>query len=334
MQLERPPSINAMAVRIDSLLPGWRVEAFAGLERPEWLALRRQDVTASELGCLFGDTRYLTPFGLYHRKLLGESDEENEMMKRGRVMEVAAAKLLTMEVPCLTLTAHEGSYLRLRTADPLVRVGATLDYAGAADMAQLRTALAVLGAKAPAEWTGRVSLACEMKAVAEHAYRDHWADGPPRQYVLQALTQAMLGGHDGAILAAIVGSSSFQVRLVVYCIRRDFDAELAIIEHARDFWEGFEAQRMPDVQAADNKALNTTYTARAEDSIDLAPEWHEISESVVADSDLIDALQQGVDLRKAQLQQLMGTASTAKLPGWTITWRQNAKARPLIWKRK
>lgn len=323
-----------MGSRIASLLPGWRVDRFEGLPRAEWLKLRREDVTASELGCLFGDTRYLTPFGLYHRKLLGESDEENEMMKRGRVMEVAAAKLLTMEVPCLTLVAHEGSYLRLRTADPLVRVGATLDYVGTADMAVLGPALAALGATAPAEWTGRVSLACEMKAVAEHAYRDHWADGPPRQYILQALTQAMLGGHDGAILAALVVSSSFQVRLVVYCIRRDFDAELAIVEHARDFWEAFEAQRMPDVQADDLKALNTTYVAKPGECIDLRPEWHEISEAVEKDEALIDALQQGVNLRKAQLKQLMGAASTAKLPGWTITWRQNAKARPLIWKRK
>lgn len=323
-----------MAVRIDSLLPGWRVESFAGLERTPWLALRRQDVTASELGCLFGDTRYLTPFGLYHRKLLGETEEENAMMKRGRVMEVAAAKLLTMEVPCLTVESREGSYLRLRTDDTFVRVGATLDYVGTAEMAKLGPALAALGAKAPAEWTGRVTLACEMKAVAEHAYQNHWADGPPRQYVLQALTQAMLAGHDGALLAALVVSSSFQVRLVVYCIRRDFDAELAIVEHARDFWEAFEAQRMPDVQADDLKALNTTYVAKPGECIDLGPEWHDISEAVEKDEALIDALQQGVNLRKAQLKQLMGAASTAKLPGWTITWRQNARQRPLIWKRK
>lgn len=320
--------------RIASLLPGWRVESFTGLERAPWLALRRQDVTASELGCLFGDTRYLTPFGLYHRKLLGESEEENAMMKRGRVMEVAAAKLLTMEVPCLSLESRDGSYLRLRTDDPFVRVGATLDYVGHADMEKLGPALAALGAKAPADWTGRVTLACEMKAVAEHAYREHWADGPPRQYVLQALTQAMLAGYDGAILAALVVSSSFQVRLVIYCIRRDFDAELAIVERVRDFWEDFEAQRMPEVQAEDCKALNTAYAARAEESIELGPEWHEISEAVEKDCELIEALQSGVELHKARLKQLMGTASTARLPGWTITWRQNAKTRPLIWKRR
>lgn len=320
-----------MVDRIASLLPGWRVESYEGLRRPDWLAKRREDVTASELGCLFGDTRYLTPLGLYMRKLQGERDEENEMMKRGRVMEPAAAKLLSIDLPCLSLTSCEGNYLRLRTDDPFVRIGATKDYQGRGRMSELGPALAQLGAAAPAEWgTGDVSLAVELKAVQGHAYQTHWSDGPPRQYVLQATTQAMLGGDDGAILAALVVSSSFQIRLVIYCIRRDFDAELAIVERARDFWEGYDRQELPEAQAADNRLLASVYPAKTGESIDLPPEWSDILRDREEDRELIAALERGNAERDVKLKSIMQSAERAKLRGWNISWKQNARARPLV----
>lgn len=324
-----------MAARIDSLLPGWSVTKHVGLARPEWLAMRKLDVTASELGCLFGDTRYLTPFGLYHRKLMGEDDAENEAMKRGRVMEPAAAKLLSMDLPELALESCEGNYLSLRTDDLLVRIGATKDYQGRGDMATLGPGLARLGVKVPASWSGEVSLAVELKAVAAGAYHTHWSAGPPRQYVLQAMTQAMLGGDDGAILAALVVSSAFQVELVVYCIPRDFDAELSIVERARDFWEGFEAQRIPEVQPADNRIIGDLFAARDGEVVDLSdePEWHDIGEQRLQDKALSKALDTSVDGAEARLKLRMGTATKATLNGWTITWRQNSRARPLIWKK-
>lgn len=323
-----------MSARIDTLIPGWRVAQHAGLARPEWLAMRKLDVTASEIGCLFGDSRYLTPFGLYHRKLIGESDEENAAMKRGRVMEPAVAKLLSLDLPELALASCEGQYLSLRTDDPLVRIGATKDYQGVADMATLGPALAKLGAKAPASWTGRVSLSVELKVVFGGAYHMHWGAGPPRQYILQAMTQAMLGGDDGAILAAMVISSGGQVELVVYCIPRDFDAELAIIERVRDFWDGFDAQHIPDVQAEDSPKIGDLFTARDGETVDLNgdPQWQTLVSQCVADVALAKAIERNIDGAKAKLKLKMGGASKAILNGYSITWRQNAKTRPLILK--
>lgn len=321
-----------MSARIDTLLPGWTVSQWADLARPEWLAKRKLDVTASELGCLFGDTRYLTPFGLYHRKLIGEREEENAAMKRGRVMEPAVAKLLSIDLPELALTSCEGQYLSLRTDDPLVRIGATKDYQGTADMATLGPALARLGVKPPASWRGRVSLAVELKVVFGGAYHTHWGAGPPRQYILQAMTQAMLGGDDGAILSAMVISGGGQVELVVYCIPRDFDAELSIVERVRDFWEGFDAQRIPDVQPEDSKNIGDLFTANDAEVIDLngEPEWRTLVSQCIADAALHKAMERNVDGAKAKLKLKMGSATKATLNGYIITWRQNAKTRPLI----
>lgn len=334
--------------RIQTLLSGWRVELFEGLARPEWLALRREDVTASEIGCLFGDLRYLTPLALYHRKLQGEVDNPNAMMIRGRVMEAAAARFLATEMPELDyipstgrgLITREGSYLRLRTDDPLIRIGATKDYQIRISAGYLIAACARQRVALPEAWTmdpeRELSLAVELKTVAEGAYFAHWAKGPPRQYVLQTLTQAMLGGDDGGLLAAMVVTPSLSLRLVLYPIPRNFDAELGLVDKARSFWEGFAEQRIPQVQAQDNSMVGDVYPAQPGYIVDLTgePEWQAMAVQREADRAMIDTLQAAVDLAEAQLKQRMGPAQEAKIPGWKCTWRQNSRARPLVLQRR
>lgn len=334
--------------RIEALLPGWNVELFEGLERPEWLALRREDITASEIGCLFGDLRYMTPLALYHRKLQGEADNPNAVMIRGRVMEAAAARYLLTEMPELGyvsstnsgLIAREGSYLRLRTDDPLIRLGATKDYQVRIGAGDLINACARLHVALPEAWTAepdrKLSLAVELKTVAEGAYYAHWSKGPPRQYVLQTLTQAMLGGDDGGLLAAMVVTPALSLRLVLYPIPRNFDAELGLIDRARSFWEDFADQRVPQVLAQDNNLVGEVYPAQDGYIVDLTgePEWQAMAIQREADRGMIDQLQAAVDLAEARLKQRMGPAQEAKIPGWKCTWRKNSRARPLVLQRR
>lgn len=326
--------------RIESLLPGWRVEMFEGLDRPRWLALRREDVTASEIGCLFGDLRYLTPLALYHRKLQGEADNPNAVMIRGRVMEPAAARLVEHEMPELQLVAREGSYLRLRTDDPLIRLGATKDYQIKVRAVDLIDACARQRVTVPEDWLvepGRMlSLALELKTVAEGAYLAHWRAGPPRQYVLQTLTQALLGGDDGGLLAAMVVTPGLSLRLVLYPIPRNFDAELNLVDRARSFWEDFAAQRIPQVLAQDNSLVGDVYPAQEGHIVDLTgePEWQEMAAQRETDRALIAKLKEQVDHGEARLKQRMGSAQEAIIPGWRCTWRQNKRARPLVLQRR
>ena len=334
--------------RIEALIPGWHVESFEGLTRPDWLALRQKDVTASEIGCLFGDLRYLTPLALYHRKLLGEADNPNAMMIRGRVMEPAAARLVETEMPELRyvpatglgLLTREDSYLRLRTDDALIKIGATKDYQIRVSAGALGQAFSRLGVAMPEDWRGDperiLALSLELKTVAEGAYMAHWRMGPPRQYVLQALTQAMLGGDDGAILAAMVVTPSLSLRLLLYPIPRNFDAELGLVDRARSFWEDFSAQRVPDVQAKDNKIVGDVYPAVEGRVVDLSeePEWQELAAQRESDRKLIASLTTTVEGAEARLKQRMGSAQEAIIPGWVCTWRQNKKARPLVLRRR
>lgn len=326
--------------RIEALLPGWKVDLFEGLARPQWMDLRREDVTASEIGCLFGDLRYLTPLGLYMRKRQGEADNPNAAMVRGRVMEPAAARLVEHELPELKLVTREGSYLRLRTDDPLIRIGATKDYQVQVRAGDLAQAAARRRETIPEEWGEDperiLSLAVELKTVAEGAYYAHWSAGPPRQYVLQTLTQAMLGGDDGALLAAMVVSASLSLRLVLYPIPRNFDAELGLVDRARSFWEGYAEQKVPLVMSRDNDIVGDVYPAQDGRIVDLTkePEWVKMAEQREADRTMIDTLQTEVDLAEARLKQRMGSASEATIPGWKCTWRQNKRARPLVLQRR
>lgn len=326
--------------RIEALLPGWRVELFEGLDRPRWMALRREDVTASEIGCLFGDLRYLTPMGLYHRKLQGEADNPNSMMVRGRVMEPAAAALVRYEMPELELIARDGSYLRLRTDDPKVRIGATKDYQIRVRASDLAQAFARSRRYLPQEWIDDpdrvLSLALELKTVAEGAYYAHWSHGPPRQYVLQTLTQEMLGGDDGGLLAAMVVTPSLALRLEIFPVPRNFDAELGLVDRARSFWEDFADQRIPVVHARDVCLVGEVYPAENGRIVDLTsePEWRKMAEQRESDCALIDQLQTEVNQSEARLKQRMGSAQEAIIPGWKCTWRQNKRARPLVLQRR
>lgn len=313
---------------------GLTVERFVGLERPDWLKLRQEDVTASEMGVLFGDYRYVTMLGLYHRKLVGEKDiHGGAVMKRGRVMEPAVAALLGEDLPCLRLSPRTGTYLRGRdTENPHVRIGATKDYQGYADRGELSEVLKAQGVSCPWGQGETVSLSVEMKTVSESAFLAHWKNGPPRGYVLQVATQAMLGEDHGGLLAAMVVSPGLTVRLKLYPVPRVPAAEKAICDAVAAFWRSYDEQKVPPASPDDGKLLGDVYKADPKHVVDLSeePGWSDLAAERETLRDSIDTLDRRVKEIEVKFKERLKTASDAILPGWKLTWRQNARARPFI----
>ncbi len=107
------------------------VEVHEITSHPEWLAMRRQDVTASVVGALLGVHEYQTRYGLFALKH-GDIEEDIETtgpMMRGVLLEPVALKLLQIEKPDWKLEWNgtpgiiSGRYYR----DPDRRLGATPD---------------------------------------------------------------------------------------------------------------------------------------------------------------------------------------------------------------
>src|SRR4029079_19449389 len=93
-------------------------------ERDRWLELRKRDVTASVAGALFGVHDFVTPYQLWALKsgLIEDNIVETAAMRRGRLLEPVAIRLLREERPTWRVEPCS-TYFR----DPHARIGATPD---------------------------------------------------------------------------------------------------------------------------------------------------------------------------------------------------------------
>jgi len=228
-------------------MPAPGIETIQISSREQWLAARRQDITASVIAAVAGVDPYRSPASVYAEKLgLIPPPAENELMRRGRWMEAAAVEALRDTYPTWFFE-RAGVYLR----DPKRRLGCTPDLMV---LAPDRAGLGLI----------------QIKTVASRVFREQWrggADGEdaplsaPLGYQLQTVMEAKLSGVSWAALCAfVVGEFTCSVHLVE--IPLDADAEAAwqrMQEAAADFWErvarGLPPPPMPDLDAEVVKAI-------------------------------------------------------------------------------
>ena len=111
--------------------------------RAPWLEARRADVTASEVAALYGRHKYLTRLQLAYNKIYGERDSGGKpdvAKRRGNILEPACAAAVELDHGLVPRKVRH--YLRGRDpTNPLIRVGATLDYEIDADGGAVRVDL-------------------------------------------------------------------------------------------------------------------------------------------------------------------------------------------------
>lgn len=187
--------------------------------REAWLALRRQDVTASDIAVVVGASPYKSAMRLWAEKTgdIGEQ-EDNAAMRRGRWLEQAVLRACRDETDWLQIT-QPNVYLR----DPEKRIGATPD------------AIAT-------DAEGELLIQC--KVIARPVYERDWAVEAPLHYQLQTLTEAMLWGAPRAFLAVLV-IDTFSAELKVHPVPRHPEAEAKLVEAVARFWAEIEAGKEP-----------------------------------------------------------------------------------------
>lgn len=197
------------------------IERIPITDRESWLRMRKQDVTASVIGALWGVHPYQTPLGLYVEKSGVDIPEiDNAVLRRGRLLESAVAQAVAEERPDWSVTKAT-AYLR----DPTARIGATPDFWIDGDP------------------RGRIVM--QAKTVAPSVFKKQWTeDMPPFWIVLQAHTEAMLAGAALGIIAALV-IDPWKLDLHIYDVPRNATAEKKIMDGVRQFWADVEAKREP-----------------------------------------------------------------------------------------
>lgn len=170
--------------------------------REQWLARRRELITASDVAAIIGVDRFRTPSDVYADKLGLGAFEETEAMRWGRRLEPSIAEAYA-DATQRDVVAEPEYHIAIHPDIPWL--GATLD----------RGVLPTdTGEPAPALGRG----ALELKATE---FAAQWTDDPPVPYVVQLTIQMACTSRQWGSLAAFV--SLFQP---VVWVDRVFDREL------------------------------------------------------------------------------------------------------------
>jgi len=285
------------------------VETRTITNRAEWLAWRRQDVTASVVGALFGVHPYSTALRLYVEKRGVEFPEQddNKVMRRGRWLEPAIGKAVSELSPHWELESP-GVYLR----DPELQLGATPDFYIHGDP----RGLGVL----------------QAKSVAPSVFHRDWLNGdePPLWITLQTLTEMMLSNAAFGIVAVLL-VDPHQMDCTMLDIPRNEAAEAKIISAVRTFWTMVEQGREPAPDYGRDADVIKAMAPHEEPgkSVDLSsnnqlPELLETRARLMA---RIKEAEESCDRIENEIRFLMRDAETATgLNGWRITYKTGDRA--------
>lgn len=200
----------------------------AGMEKKEWLTLRKTGIGGSDAGTVCGLNPYGSLIKLFYDKTGKEAEEQdNEAMRQGADLEDYVAQRF-MEVT--GLKARRSNYLYRSVEHPFM----------IADVDRL-----VVGEDA--------GLECKT-ASAYNA--DKWKDGKiPLHYAMQCYHYMAVTGRRAWYLAAVILGKEF----VYHKLEWDDDVVRRLIEAEKDFWEKYVmAGRMPEPDGSKmcSEALN------------------------------------------------------------------------------
>lgn len=199
--------------------------------REEWLALRKNDVTASQAAALLGMHTYTTAYQLWADKTgrTSEDGDENGAMKRGRLLEPVVIELLREEREDWIIQYPLGNtYYR----DPAIRIGATPD------------AIVTIP-----DQGGFGIVQC--KTTSDFAWRKNWIDEDTHEVVIpiwiaiQAIVEADLTGANWAAVAVLTVGHGIDLNVIDIPIHHGVRQKLYTA--VAEFWRIVDAGGHPPI---------------------------------------------------------------------------------------
>ncbi|MFF4738803.1 YqaJ viral recombinase family protein [Streptomyces sp. NPDC001262] len=281
------------------------VAAPAGLDRAEWLAVRRTGIGGSEVAAVLGMSRYTSPYEVY-------------LDKRGELPLDRPQPAVLAEAAFWGQT-HEPTIARVfaeRTGLGVIEGPGTLAHV------ERRWMLANVDRYVLTPGESTPSSLLEIKT--RSAYQlDEWLRGIPDGPALQTHWYLAVTGYQHAHVAALLGGN----RLLVHRVERDEQLVEHLVELVGRFWQGVLDGTPPpiDGSAATEDLLGHLYDVRTDavtvadpdDVLPLLDRRRELHERVArAESELRE-----LDNR---LKAVAGEAEVVKVRGEAaFTWRQN-----------
>ena len=283
-----------------------QIERIPIVDREQWLALRRRDVTASAIGALLGVSKYSSPFALYALKAGIVAEEPDapviddwsitiSPMGRGNLLEDAGAEMLRRLKPAWTV-AKGTEYFR----DPEARLGATPDI-----IVNDGTSIGVVNIKNP----------------EQSIWRREWRqeDGTievPTEYAAQVILEAHLVGASRAFIGAFIVGHRTEFRLVEVPLHDGVITR--VYDETAKFWRMVENKTPPGPDYnRDGKLLAAIYGDDNGKTVDLSG-WNEAGEIADEDARLAAEIKERAERRKAIKAEVLakvGSAAIATING-------------------
>ncbi len=275
-----------------------RLVSTKGLEREDWLSVRKQGIGSSDASSAVGLNPYKSPLELWMEKTgRAENDVSNDAAYWGTTLE--------------PIVAQEYS---LRSGFKVRRVNAVLQHPSVPFM------LANLDREIVAHPEGAGILECKT---AGHYSAKHWEDGVPEWYQLQVLHQLAVTGRKWADVAVLIGGQDFRI----FRINRDEDMISNLVQLEREFWKLVEEDIPPPADGSESsrKALSLLYPRDSGTVMDCT------TDSAINDvfSRLVDAraikeeAEEEEEKLRQQIQEVMGDATQLLLLGGKVSWKKS-----------
>lgn len=276
--------------------------------REQWLALRQADVTASDLGALFGHDPRKSPRQLYEEKKGLTDDRDNDVLRRGRWQEAAIVEMLAERHPEWRIE-RPNEYIR----DPVLRLGATTD----------RIAIFPDGE----------CVVIECKSVVRPVFDEEWGDdGPPIRVQLQALGNGMLRNVQRMLVAVLV-RDRYSDEPHEFWIERHSAAEAKIVAGVRDFWRRIaESDPYPFDFARDKDLIAALHPKGGGPVVDLSQNNRIafLCEEKLAWSQRRSACDKALDVIDAEITALLGDADRGEHPEFNISWKLQRRKETIL----
>ena len=279
------------------------IERHAITSREQWLELRKSDVTASVIGALFSAHPYLSALKLYmmHSGVEFPTEDESRVMRRGRLMEPVVAQAVQDDHPDWQLEDPR-SYFR----DPDLRLGATPDRFIIGDP----RGLGVL----------------QIKTADPRVFDRFWHNGTKVPFYIELQTAVeMLLTNAAFGYVAVMPVPTFDFIPTILPVPRLANAERKVIDAVNQFWLDVANGREPpanyNLDAELIKFLAPRETAGKDIDLsgdNLLPVLLEERAQVMEKLSDLEARKQAIN---TEIQFKMRDASSAIVPGWSITWK-------------
>lgn len=270
--------------------PEARLVISAHAPRADWLAQRRNGITATDLVAIMGQSNYRTAFDIWTDKVMEPKPDEGigEAGLWGQRLEDPVAQEWAerrgVKIRRIGLVANDTHPWALASLDRIVN--------GCAD--------------------GRCALEVKTRSLF---VGEAWAKSLPEDVETQVRWQLLVTGLDHIHVAALIGGQ----KLVEHVVGRDADAEARLFDAARLVWDAVQSKEMPNLppELWTSDFLEKRHPERV-GAIDLPAEAAEMIadyQSAVADIKELEDIKAKL---RTRLVGLLGDAEAGAIDGRTV----------------